>query len=106
MKVNCFIFTKLIKLLMEGTRSCAELAEETGLHKLTVYQYTKEFHKAGLVHIATWENNAYGRPSIRIYMWGPGKDATRTTLPRNEIHRRYKERQRKTKMINIMSEAA
>lgn len=100
MKVNCMIFCKLIKLLEEGTRSCRELADETGLHVLTVYQYTKEMHKQGLIHIATWEYNDYGRPSIRIYMWGKGKDATRQTMTRKEAHQRRKARARAMTQIN------
>lgn len=106
MKVNCMILCKLIKLLQEGTRSCAELAEETGLHKLTVYQHTKEMHKQGLIHIAAWDNNDYGRPSIRIYMWGEGRDAKRKTVSREEISRRYKERKRMAALVNILAEAA
>jgi predicted ArsR family transcriptional regulator len=102
MKVNCMIFCKLIKLLHEGTRSCKELADETGLHVLTVYQYTKEMHRQGLVHIALWEMNDYGRPQIKIYMWGPGKDAKRATISRAETSRRYKERKKLMAVVNSM----
>jgi predicted ArsR family transcriptional regulator len=100
MKVNCMTFCVLIKLLHDGTRTCAELAEETGLHKLTVYQYTREMHRQGLLHIAAWEPNSYGRSSIRIYMWGPGKDAKRKTVDRKVARQQRRERDRVAATIN------
>ena len=36
-KVNALCFSIMVKLLYDGTRTCAELAEETGLHVLTVF---------------------------------------------------------------------
>ena len=76
-KVNAMSYARLIKLLAEGTRTCAELAEETGLHKLTVYQYTRELHKARAVHVCMWEQDSRGRHSVRVYMLGEAKDAPR-----------------------------
>lgn len=103
-KMNAIAYCNLIKLLMEGTRSCTELANETGLHVLTVYQYCKEFHKQGLIHIASWEYNDYNRPSIKIYMWGKGKDATRATMSRAEAHRRRKARASAMARVNRIVE--
>lgn len=106
MKVNCATFCQLIKLLQEGTRTCAELAEDTGLHKLTVYLYCREFYRAKLIHIAGWEQDMCGRMTMRVYMWGEGKDVKKITISRNERAARYKKRQKHLQMINITGRAA
>ena len=39
-KVNALTFSILCKLMMDGTRTCHELAEDSGLHVLTVYDWS------------------------------------------------------------------
>lgn len=102
-KLNTMIYAMLIKLLMDGTRSCAELAEETGLHKLTVYQACREFHRQGLIHINMYENDSAGKPSIKIYMWGEAKDAKRRPKPRNQIRNEYRARKRMADQLAAMA---
>lgn len=46
-KVNAMSQAQLIKLLLDGDRTCAELADESGLHYVTVLEYCRELHKAG-----------------------------------------------------------
>ena len=76
-KINALSFAHLIKLLEEGTRSCAELAQDTGLHKLTVYHYTRELHKVKAIHVCMWDRDERGRSSVKIYQLGEKKDAPR-----------------------------
>jgi hypothetical protein len=76
-KVNAIAYAHLIKGMLEGVYTCQELAEQTGLHYVTVLQYTKEIHSVGAAHIASWEKDARGRDQIKIYKLGPGKDAKR-----------------------------
>ena len=76
-KINAITQAHLIKLLLEGTYTCQELADETGLHYVTVLHYTRELHRAGAAHIASWEKDLRGRDLVKIYKLGVGRDAKR-----------------------------
>lgn len=76
-KVGALTYAQLIKHLLEGVHSCAELAELTGLHYVTVLEYTRELHRAGAAHITAWGCDARGRSTLKIYQLGQGKDAKR-----------------------------
>lgn len=91
-KINAFLFAKMLAYYKEGDLAIDEVAEQTGLHISTVRNYTNELHRAGVVHIVQWKRDAGGRPSRRVFMLGGGKDAKRPTQTRAEIARRYKER--------------
>lgn len=95
-KLNAMAQAQLILLLLEGTYSCAELAEMTGLHYITVLQYTRELHKAGAAHIASWEKDSRGRDVTKVYRLGRGKDAPRARLSGAEraLHYRAKKSMR------------
>ena len=81
----------LIKLLLDGTRTCAELADETGLHIATVYQYTQALHHVGAVHICDWREDAYGAERARIYRLGHGEDVPQYAMTPAERQRRYRQ---------------
>lgn len=88
---NLIAFGQLVTLLQDGTRTCAELAEETGLNKLTVYRYCAAIYRAGGAHIAGWEMDARGGFTIRVFKLGPGKDAPskpRSRARQSQQHRR------------------
>jgi predicted ArsR family transcriptional regulator len=91
-KVNAMSYARLIKMLMEGTRTAGELAEETGLHKHTVYEYTRELHKVKAVHIADWEKDILGRECMPIFMIGNKPDAKRATMTKAQIAKNYRAR--------------
>lgn len=100
-KVNAMTFSILVKLLYEGTRTCYELAEETGLHKLTVYDWTREMHRQGVIHICMWEGE--GRSSMRVFKMGPGKDAPRPVKTREQISADYKARRKAMKLNHLLA---
>lgn len=100
-KVNALTFSILVKLLYEGTRTCYELAEDTGLHVLTVYDWTREMHRQGIIHICMWEGE--GRSSVRIFKMGPGKDAPRPIKDRSRIHAEYRARQKAAQLLQRMA---
>ena len=76
-KMGAISYGAMCKLMCEGTYSCAEMAEMTGLHYVTVLQYTREIYKAGAAHIASWETDSRGRDCVRIYKLGEGVDTPR-----------------------------
>ena len=100
-KVNAMTFAIMTKLLMEGTRTCQELADETGLHKLTVYDWTRELHRQGVIHICMWEGE--GRSSTRIFKFGPGKDAPRPVKTRKQISEDYKTRKKSVQLLHRLA---
>jgi hypothetical protein len=79
-KVGALTYAQLIKHMFEGIYNCRELAEITGLHYVTVLQYTRELHAAGAAHICSWEKDCRGRDVIKIYKLGEGRDAKRQKL--------------------------
>ena len=89
-KINAITQAQLIKLLLEGTYSCAELAEMTGLHYVTVLQYTRELHRAGAAHICMWDKDGRGRDLTKNYKLGAGKDVKRPRMTGAEKQRKYK----------------
>lgn len=98
-KVNALTFSILCKLMMDGTRTCHELAEDSGLHVLTVYDWTRELHRQGVIHICMWDGE--GRTSTRIFKFGPGKDAKRPLKARSQISAEYRARKRAQELINM-----
>lgn len=101
-KVNAMSYAILVKLLVEGTRTCEELAQDTGLHKLTVYQYTRELYKAGVLHICAWEADMRGRDIVKVYRLGEEKDAPRNKDSGAERARRYRAKKEGLVMIGRM----
>lgn len=102
-RVNALSQAQLIKLLLEGAYTCAELAEMTGLHYVTVLQYTRELHRAGAAHISSWEKDWRGRDLIKIYKLGQGRDAKRDRLTHAQRQARVRA---KRKAINTIHRLA
>lgn len=80
MKMSAILQAHLIKMLCDGPCTIQEIADETGLHYMTVQVYLRELRKAGAAHIAAWEKDARGRDVIKVYALGPGKDAKRQKM--------------------------
>ena len=96
-KVNALSFAQLVKFMREGVHSCEELADLTGLHYLTVLQYSRELHLAGEAHISSWVKDSRGRDAIKVYQLGPGADAPRhrkTAVERSAAYRKRKAQER------------
>jgi hypothetical protein len=106
MKLNAYHQAQLIKLLLEGTYSCAELAEETGLHYVTVLEYTRELHRAKAAHISMWEKDGRGRDMIKIYKLGESKDAKRSKLSAAERQQRVRDKRKAMEVNGLMAGAA
>ena len=79
-KVNAMAYSHLIKALFTGDHTCEELAEITGLHKLTIYQYCRELHKAKAAYICRREPDKLGRHTVKVYKLGEAKDAPRVRM--------------------------
>lgn len=102
-KMNAVTQAILIKLLLDGTRTCQQLADETGLHYVTVLQYTRELHRFKAAHITTWEKDSRGRDALKVYKLGFGRDAKRTKLTAAERQRTYKARKRAIQTLHAFA---
>jgi predicted ArsR family transcriptional regulator len=100
-KVNAMCQAQLVKLLLEGTHTCYELAQATGLHYVTVLHYCRELHKAGAAHIAMWEKDSRGRDLLKVYKLGAGKDAKRRKMTSAERQRKYREKKKHAEMLQV-----
>lgn len=79
-KINAICQAQLIKLMLDGVYTCHELAEQTGLHYVTVLQYARELHAAGAAFICAWDKDTRGRDAIKIYKIGEARDAQRKKM--------------------------
>lgn len=89
-KVNAMSYAIMVRYMLDGVYTCHELAEMTGLHLTTVYQYTRELHFAGAAHIAHFEPDARGRHNIKVFKLGTGKDAKRPRMTQVERQARHR----------------
>ena len=92
-KINAIAQAQLIKLMLDGVYTCHELAEQTGLHYVTVLQYTRELHAAGAAYICAWEKDSRGRDAIKVYKIGEQRDAQRKKM--SAAQRQAKSREKK-----------
>ncbi len=104
-KINAIMQAQLIKLLLEGTYTCQELANMTGLHYVTVLQYTRELHRAGAAHIAGWEKDNRGRDLAKIYKLGEGTDKRRQKKTQAERQIAYRAKKKQLKLIQTLCSA-
>lgn len=102
-KINAITQARLIKLLLDGTYTCQELADETGLHYVTVLQYTRELHRFKAAHITMWEKDSWGRDAIKVYKLGEGKDARRAKMTPAERQARHRQKKQQIQVINSLS---
>ena len=102
-KVNAMSYAKLLSLLWDGGYTLQELAEETGLHVLTVSDYTKALYKEKMAHIAGWAPDARGRICCRVYKLGPGKDAKRQPLTKAERQAKRREKLKAAKVSAVLA---
>ena len=98
-KVNALSYAAMIKLLLEGVYTCREIAEHTGLHYVTVLDYTRELHRAKAIHIAAYEKDSRGRDLIKIYKVGDKPDVPREKMTGAERQARSRAK-RKQILIN------
>ena len=102
-KINAICQAQLIKAMLDGVYTCAELAEVTGLHYVTVLQYTRELHAAGAAHICMWEKDIHGRDAIKVYKIGEGKDAKRQKMSAAQRQARIRSKRNNIEMNQRMA---
>lgn len=89
-KVNALSYAHMVRLMIDGLYTIEEIAEQTGLHYVTVCQYARELHRAQAAHICAWQPDARDRDALKIYKIGLGKDVKRRKLSSKERQRRHR----------------
>lgn len=89
-KLNGYTYAKLVAYMLDGVFNCQELADLTGLHYVTVLDYTRELHRTGAAHIAEFQQDARGVDTIKVYKIGRGEDAKRLKMTSVERTARYR----------------
>ena len=102
-KIGAISYAQLVLHMLQGDMNCKELAEETGLHYVTVLQYARELYLAKAAHISCWEKDSLGRDNIKIYKIGKGRDAKRSAQTRAEIAKTYRSKLRGIEISHAMA---
>ena len=104
--MGALCYARMIEMMLHGTFSCREIADETGLHYVTVLEYTRELYRAGACHIAHWDKDSRGRDMIKIYKIGKGQDAKRHKLTKAERAERYRSKKAAVREAMIFAGSA
>ncbi len=105
-KVNAIAYSHMIKALFTGDHTCDELAEITGLHVLTVYQYCRALHAAKAIHICRRDPDKLGRHIIKIYKLGEAKDAPPVRMSGRERQAATRARAKARELAAVMGGGA
>ena len=82
-----------------------ELADQCGLHYVTVTAVIRAMHARGVVHISGWEVDRRGNLSVRVYSIGKGADAAKKLKAKADVQREFRERKRKERLQRAMHAA-
>lgn len=91
-KLNAVMFSMLIEDLLCGPCTAQDIAEHSGMHVLTVQRTLRAMYRRKVLHIASWERDAAGRMSIRVFALGSGRDAKKPIKPRSQMNREWRAR--------------
>jgi transcriptional regulator with XRE-family HTH domain len=80
-KINALSFAKLTALMLDGGLTRKEMAEETGLHYVTILRYCRGLRKEGILRIDGWRTDAYGRMNVATYKLVPARTRRRPSRP-------------------------
>ena len=93
--LNSTAWAVFIQTLAEDGGTLQDLAQESGLSIWTISKVLRSLHKRGAIHVASWDNDTLGRPSVRLWKLGRAKDAKRPARKSNtQKCRDYYEKQR------------
>lgn len=102
-KVGALSYAKLVALLDEGVHTAHSLAEETGLHVKTVYEYVAALRHEGIVHVCMWEPDGKERFVIPVFQLGRGKDAVRPKLTGYQKQQRARDKRKAAQLLQVQA---
>jgi predicted ArsR family transcriptional regulator len=105
-KLNAMCQARMIKMLLDGPVTAGDMAEETGLHYVTVLGYMRALRKAGAAHVHGWEPDRRGRDQIAVFKLGPGKNAKRHKLTPAQRQQRVRDKKAAAALLRVTGGAA
>jgi hypothetical protein len=106
--LNAITYSHLMRMLMDGEYTRAELGHGTGLHGATVNRYVHQLHRRGVVRIADWDMNPVNKnfvPRFTLNAGGLADEAKPKPKGRLATDREYRARQRALRINKIMAGA-
>jgi hypothetical protein len=97
-KLNASLFAMTIEEMMSGPTTAQAISDLTGMSIVTVWHLLRALKARKVIHIASYDDDAQGRKVVRVFGFGPGRDAKRPTPTRAERARRNRERQTALKL--------
>jgi len=82
----------LIKQLSVDSATYEEMSNLTGLSPRTLASLVKEFRFHNLMHIAGWDADTRGFPTVARFAWGHKPDAIRPSIPRSVMQKNLRQR--------------
>lgn len=101
-KVNQEAYAMVIRALMDEPQTLTMLQELTGLHRVTLYRLFRTLKKHRIVHVSGWEQDRRGRDMYPVFKMGEGKDKPKFKMSRNQIAKRYRDKQKRKKATEAL----
>lgn len=74
----------MLRKLVAGSASYAELESMSGQSHLTVANWLKAMRQRGLTHVCSWDKDSRGYPTVPRFAWAVDEpDAMRPSIPAN-----------------------
>ena len=74
----------MLRKLVAGSASYAELESMSGQSHLTVANWLKAMRQRGLTHVCSWDKDGRGYPTVPRFAWAVDEpDAIRPSIPAN-----------------------
>ncbi len=108
MALNAITYANMMKMLLTGEHTRADITRGTGLHSTTVAKYVKYLHKYGVVYISDWKINPVSRNHFPCYSLNVDglPDAPKPELKgRAQIEREYRQRRKAMRLNQMMAGA-
>jgi len=93
-KINQEAYFIAFKLLLAGETTITSLQNATGLHRVTLLEFTKCLRKHKIIYICDWEPDSLGRDAFAVFKLGAKKDVPRYKTSGKERTRKYREKKK------------
>lgn len=95
---------EMIKGIQDACHTLYELADMSGLSIQTTRHYCNTLHKAQVIHICDWREDAKGGKTLRVFAMGYGDDAKKPKpMSCKEACARYRARKKHEKLLQRMA---
>lgn len=103
-RVNAMAVAEMIKGIQDGCHTLYELSDMSGLSIQTVRHYCNVLHKARVIHVCDWREDAKGGKTLRVFSMGYGDDAKKPKpMSSRDACARYRARKKHERLLQRMA---